>query len=606
MTGGVAVEARRSAVREWYRATTGPALPPPAAGDGDLVVAFPGAEEVGAGLAASLGRPLVALPGVDALVAAIGRDEPDSVLLLAPSPALPWRELSRLHEAAAATATLWGVLPFDEPGQLAFWAEKTLLAQRSTRTAGAAIDAITERAGRGGEPLEFGRDTVAAVLGGEWRLLTMVTHGDGQHLNLGTGVLCSLPGGAERVGDIELAGCSGPGETCRRSRPGWDLVTATSLRAEVLSLLSCSSFSVTGDVYPSDVNLLSTLADSYPAAVVTSPIRVRYARDATAIHEAELRAGRSLGEVTARRTGVIAAYEDTPWLTLVGDPLWRPFPVAEPPRRQPAEGAVRRAAIRPTGPPPESPVAALHRRVNAFESAVRLSPLPDDAREVLERLTATRVELERLLYGGGLDAAPDRAAAVVSGVVAAWDTTAAALVAVTGRTSPGTVDTWGGRFHHPRPLPSPGPCARCGGRLHARAWVSSFGGSPRRTVDCPLCGPVADGVTGVLDLRLPPLPVHEPGESFDAPVHLAADGGTPGRVTAAVVFGDGASPECWAAGPLEVDLAGGHAAVRMTAPASYRAGNPETRVVAFRKGEVAFAFGRAPLVVPATTPVDAP
>lgn len=150
-------------------------------------------------------------------------------------------------------------------------------------------------------------------------------HGEGAHLLLRGAVLCGRVGCTEEVqGEPVSNGCA-TGH-CKRAA-GLPSVHVAQIPSIVLALLSCNSFSVAGELYPSNSSLVMAAMEGWAAAVIANPAAVPCPPITLRYLSFLIESGLALGEVTARLNHLYAR-DDA--FVLVGDPLARGV-CAEPP-----------------------------------------------------------------------------------------------------------------------------------------------------------------------------------------------------------------------------------------------------------------------------------
>lgn len=150
----------------------------------------------------------------------------------------------------------WGLLTGMDDASIVFLAAKARAADRRPRHPRLLVADGTNAV-----------DFDPCLLDESWDVAVIKGHGDGQHLNLGTVVLCGEARSTEQtLSGIEVDGC-GTGR-CRRgrtprrpSRPIFDLV------ASHIVLLSCNSLDLVGVSYPTTNSLVTGAVDGWAASV---------------------------------------------------------------------------------------------------------------------------------------------------------------------------------------------------------------------------------------------------------------------------------------------------------------------------------------------------
>jgi hypothetical protein len=260
--------ARRFAeVLDWYGPTA-----PTHAGSADLLACVNAADwPVVEAFAELTGRPGVrfdpaAGPVPDALRTAA------SVTIVGRDTDFPMATLQRL---ARELDRPWGLLPAPDPAGLTFVLAKWLAdGGRADLSRWAVVDAIggTARSYRDPETA-LDQPAVAELLTGrDWDVLALCAHGENGHCNLGSHVLCGVMGEQETTWDgVPLRGCGKVGgvRTCKRRRGDAQVLWAAEIRARRLLLFSCTNFSVAGDLFPSNVSLITAALDGYASCVLS-------------------------------------------------------------------------------------------------------------------------------------------------------------------------------------------------------------------------------------------------------------------------------------------------------------------------------------------------
>ncbi|NMP25127.1 hypothetical protein, partial [Sulfobacillus harzensis] len=222
------------------------------------------------------------------------------------------------------TETLWGVATSVDAAGLSFLLAKFLSPSLPCRRYGI-IDAIARQAYEmdGNElrasDFEFSPDYLWHQLAQQWYSLALVSHGEGAHANLEHAVLCGLMGREERGSDgrpVE-GGCRQG--TCKRvHNPNISILPVYELRTENLLFLSCNGFSVSNELYPSDVSVALSLADGYPRACITTTETVEFTEESAQEFQSLVRQGHQFGKIVNLVNDV--SLRDYPYV-LLGDPL---------------------------------------------------------------------------------------------------------------------------------------------------------------------------------------------------------------------------------------------------------------------------------------------
>ncbi|MFQ5459055.1 MAG: hypothetical protein ACE5FC_11485, partial [Myxococcota bacterium] len=227
--------------------------------------------------AAALGRPCLAARAPGRL------RRYDSVLFVGAPSAFTMRRIRAFNRSLTVP---WGVLTGKDLPALSFLAAKNLaFLGRAARTplTGFAIDILHQSIIDAGSPYLFARPGALSaprarriVRAREAGVLVLHAHGEGGHANLGSIVLCGQSGGVERAqvdddGGPALDGCSGsgPARSCKRVHSDTvQVVGFDALRVKRFCFLSCNGFSVSGELYPSDVSAVFGCVEGYPAQVL--------------------------------------------------------------------------------------------------------------------------------------------------------------------------------------------------------------------------------------------------------------------------------------------------------------------------------------------------
>ncbi len=171
--------------------------------------------------------------------------------------------VAALHDLAETIAAPWALLPALDLAGLSFVVAKTMLAPPADVPDRVVADVI------GGA---VSPEDVTDLLTGGARALALCAHGENGHANLGSHVLCGLPREVEQRldGDPVTAGCRdrADGTRCKRSR-GRPVLRTRDVRAADLLLFSCTTFSVAGDLFPSDISLVTAALEGYARSVLS-------------------------------------------------------------------------------------------------------------------------------------------------------------------------------------------------------------------------------------------------------------------------------------------------------------------------------------------------
>ncbi|HST60410.1 MAG TPA: hypothetical protein VLK84_17050, partial [Longimicrobium sp.] len=476
------------------------------------------------------------------------RATPRSVLIVADRARLDFPALTAIQARTEPAGTLVGVLTGVDRAALSFAAAKILLAPGPARGPATIVDAEHGRVWVDGQEGPLTADAVLSLTPGEHRSLVLLAHGEGIHLFLDAAVLCGRVGHEERFrGTPVPQGCR-EGHCKRADTRGLPAVLATELRTPRAAFLSCNSFSVAGEMYPSDSSLVLAACDGYPAAIVANPWATEFSRGELLLAAEVMESGLPMGEALGHLNRARAAGDRWGTFLLFGDPLAVPAG-ADGAADAWADGRLVRAAL-PGGEPgvyevrvEDAPVrdafigrgtilargpapsvedrAAELREVEGWlrrlagrlggaadlEYQVMRTTRPDDTAEqtLLARLRQARLRVEGALFAAGARVRQVRAACrwdpglaaalePVADHVAAWDALFAHLAAehlmgggVVGDRILGALTDSMAVAAERRGE----PCGRCGVPVVEHALVSLDGHRRRMLQECPLCGPLA-------------------------------------------------------------------------------------------------------------------
>ncbi|MGA5703069.1 hypothetical protein [Peterkaempfera bronchialis] len=462
--------------------------------------------------ATALGRPHHHYP---ALAQALADPGPagGSVLLTADPDHLTLAHLLPAVDTWTCHGTRLGLLTGRDVPAAAFLLAKTLAAPTTPDGATALIDGTTGRSRHLHRP-DAPKLTTADALSSPWRTLLIDAHGSAAHANLGTTVLCGLPGDAERThtGHLVPGGCT-PGR-CKTDPDGnltahhpHDLLTS------ILGLYVCNAIALgPGEQYPTTVNLALDAVDGYPAAVF-GLLRGDANTTGDDPHAAAdlLHTGASLGAVAADANRRATERGLTsPAAILIGDPDHRPHPVRGD---RPAPPAPCTTHPRPhSDPTPEQDAAVADwtlrtSEAGLFEAALRdsLTHRPDQGlNQCLHAMAEPRRAAQTLLRRTAATATPDHQE--LERLAHRW---AEHTLAILTNTRSGafsrqlTALCATHRPHHITPAP---PCPHCTTPLHAEHLTSVLAPCDRTAITCPRCGPAHSRPD-----TQPPLTIQTPG-----------------------------------------------------------------------------------------------
>lgn len=325
-------ERRRAAawakVLRWYgaREVRESPAPFPAAVDErprDRVIALGGAAAapVARSLAVSLGRGFDRLGRPSAFSAWLKQHDPASVLVLAEAGQLDFETVTALQGAALERGCWFGVLAGRDAAALAFAAAKQLLAHGRTTGRQVGIDAVCDRQFLDGVEAPLTAAGVSEGLGADALAVTLMAHGEGSHLLLNEAVLCGRIGTVDRFRGVPLRHGCRHGHCKRAAGAGLPAIQAAGLRAVLASFLSCNSFSLAGQLYPSETSLVLAAAEGYAAYVISNAWSIPFTAGEAPLLPALAGRGVPLGEVVAFLNETKAERDRVDSYVLFGDPL---------------------------------------------------------------------------------------------------------------------------------------------------------------------------------------------------------------------------------------------------------------------------------------------
>lgn len=323
--------ARWTRVLHWYGAREDPspreaAVPPsPPHGPHWVVALGDGPGAVARPLAIRLKRPMSCLSDPAEFGPWLENHHPQSVLLVALAADLDFENLTALHQLAIRHECWFGILTGADLAGLSFSAAKCLLAGNrplaNNPGIDLGIDAIFERQYRDGAEEGLTQEAFEILRTTDHRAVALLAHGEGAHLFLNHAVLCGLVSTTDRFrGKPFRNGCSR--KSCKRAQgTGLDVLYATEIRAVLAAFLSCNSFSVTGQMYPSEASLALAAAEGYPAVILSDPWEVFFQTGDIPLLFSLLQAGVCLGEIVSFMNQTKARRDQVDSCVLLGDPL---------------------------------------------------------------------------------------------------------------------------------------------------------------------------------------------------------------------------------------------------------------------------------------------
>jgi hypothetical protein len=442
-------------------------------------------------LAAATGRPFTAVESLDQVPPLVQPHLSHAVLVGAPA----HFTVGDLNRLAAVTAVPLGVLSGMDRRETGHMVERTL-ARVAAPDRSICVDAIngaafvSEGNGRAGRFYRRWAASLGPTFSTAWSAAVLSAHGGCNHLNLHRTVLCGITeGGSEWPGDHRGCWSSGRRRVCKRARADQAVRYLSELQAQVIALLTCSGFSLNGELFPSRASLVRAGTAGGAAAILTTT-RLYAPQLWEAAHVTRsLDRGRDLAWITAglnayhhRRFGV------RPYLVF-GDPGYQLHPGVEAAaRRSPSVTGARAAGKRPD---PEAAEEAVEERL-----ALDHARIEDRLRIVrswsgaLKAHTPRRPSWDRLFQQ--LDQANDAFAAAVlvpssrrSRLRARCDHLAARFLLGTAFDL-AVEDAWVSALRM-RERSAVDPCQRCGCLLTTEIWGTDGRPDCLRS-DCPTCG----------------------------------------------------------------------------------------------------------------------
>jgi hypothetical protein len=300
-----------------------------------------------------------------------------TITVVAPASTLTFDALEELTSAAAIRGHALGAIPCDQVG------DGGTRATSAGQPQWLLFDAVHGHrwSSHGG-----GLDD---LLNEPWDLVAFLGHGDGSHLNLGSGVLCGLYGQVETTVGIDSPdGCRWEPPTCKKQASVPVVYQIGRLRAHTVALLSCSSLSLAGQIYPSNVALAIAAYRSGVAAVLGSTRQVRFS-EASLIELLDLMSTMSsMGSVVTELNSRRRIDEDGA-IALLGD-------AATPPPRE----AARQARLVLTANAPKTVSSrASHAYPTAPATALADDPAGSGRVDLISRFSGQLAALEHVTRG---------------------------------------------------------------------------------------------------------------------------------------------------------------------------------------------------------------
>lgn len=249
------------------------------------------------------------------------------VTVVAESTPVRCAEVGLLNHRFRSLGMRWGLVPDDGHG-LQRRLDASLLESQQAPHAATVLDALGGRIGtpQGWTPFADGGIVEALHSPGA---LAIVGHGEGAHINLDEVVICGAPPEGEHDARRTplKGGCDGQGH-CRRAAPEQVVVNAREVAASVILLLTCNSFDISGEIWPTDASLVLAALSGHASAVIASHTRMAVAPMIAGMAFSEMARGAPLGDVVALMNAPSSLSRHADSFTLVGDPLQRVSVVA--------------------------------------------------------------------------------------------------------------------------------------------------------------------------------------------------------------------------------------------------------------------------------------
>jgi hypothetical protein len=162
---------------------------------------------------------------------------------------------------------------------------------------------------------------VEKVINSDWKTLIIVAHGEGSHANLESVVLCGITSNNELDGlGREIAGCRLG--VCKRARDGSKSVFSVyNLRNQIAVFLSCNGFSVSKELYPSNLSYILSASEGFTKAVITTTKCMPFDENIPIIFQRLIQNGMSLGSIVKFKNNVSILTKSVAPYILFGDPL---------------------------------------------------------------------------------------------------------------------------------------------------------------------------------------------------------------------------------------------------------------------------------------------
>jgi hypothetical protein len=431
--------------------------------------------------------------------------------------------LRGLDSAVGSPSGSWAVVAGADPDAVRFALAKLRARPRPTPVRWAALDGVSRRIVVDGEERPWKAEHIIVALS-QARTLVVIAHGEGAHANLEDVVICGVLGDREKAGGRSIPGGCIKGRRCKRARPGVVVIPAHSVRATEVVLVSCNSFMVAPELYPSNNSLLLGLVDGYAGTVVgtLAPVEVG-SRSIEYVIETLMRS-ETWSAFVRRLNG--------PGLTA------GPFVVHGRPSDRPPLLAIGPAAVQPVWPVSRSQLEGAARRVESaglleagFTSWLQQERTVEPFADLLRTMSRVRTRATLRLQGAwsaqasGPIARPLPPSRLVDELVQDAREWTDAVHRIVARCQPyGDLSGALVYAHRPTHRVRSRPCPRCATTTEiVTLSTMSAGPARRRLWRCPLCGDLDNWIAGALRCRLLVTSVLTPGDELCFGVRLTGE-----------------------------------------------------------------------------------
>lgn len=214
----------------------------------------------------------------------------------------------------------WGIITGYDIPSISFALAKSLIRPKSSNKKIEIIDALND------EKKYITKETLNKNLTQDNDILTIVAHGDGAHANLQHKVLCGLISSSElNFSGFKIPnGCNN--NYCKRAQfTQNDFLACYEIRTKSLVFLSCNGFSVSGDLYPSNLSLVLSSSDGYTINILTTTTPESFSSEEVKIFRDLLNEGRSLSYIVNIFNIISKDNYEKKLYILFGDPLIESF-----------------------------------------------------------------------------------------------------------------------------------------------------------------------------------------------------------------------------------------------------------------------------------------